>query len=59
MMVEGSKSEEFALSGFLEAMEKSNTAKSTNEILVRLSDDSEDSEDFEFKGDADDAEERP
>jgi hypothetical protein len=58
-MAEGSKSEEFALPGFLGAMEKSNTAKITDEILARLSGDSEDSEDFDFNGDADDVEEKP
>jgi hypothetical protein len=40
-------------------MEKSNTAKITNEILAGKSDDSKDSEDFDFESDADDAKERP
>jgi hypothetical protein len=40
-------------------MEKINTAKIVHEILVELSDDSEDSNNFDFEGDADDAEERP
>jgi hypothetical protein len=40
-------------------MEKASTAKITDEILVGLSDDSEDSEDFDFEGDVDDVEERP
>jgi hypothetical protein len=58
-MIEGSKSEEFVLSGFREAMDNSNTVKITYEILAGLSDDSEDSEDLDFEGDANDAEERP
>lgn len=37
MMVEGSKSEEFALAGFQEAMEKSNIPKITYKILVGMS----------------------
>jgi hypothetical protein len=40
-------------------MEKTNIAKIVEEILARLSDDSEDSEDFNFEGDVDDVEERP
>jgi hypothetical protein len=58
-MVEGTKSEEFALAGFHEAKEKSNTTKITDDILAGLSDDSKDSKDFDFESDADDAEERP
>jgi hypothetical protein len=56
-MAERSKSEELALAGFYEAMEKSNTI--TDDILARLLDDSEDSEGFDFESDADDVEERP
>jgi hypothetical protein len=52
-------SEELALAGFYEAMERSNTTKVTDEILAGLSDDSEDSEDFDFESDADSTEERP
>jgi hypothetical protein len=37
-------------------MERSNTAKITDEIRARLLDDSKDSEDFDFKSDADDVE---
>jgi hypothetical protein len=48
-MAEGSKSEELALAGFHEAMENSNTTKSTNDILVGLWDDSEDNKDFDFE----------
>jgi hypothetical protein len=58
-MAEGSKSEELTFAGFLEAVEKTNTAKIVDEILAGLSDNSEDSEDFDFEGDADDVEERP
>jgi hypothetical protein len=57
-MAEGSKSEELELARFQEAMEKSNTVKIVDEILSGLSDDSEDSDDFWFWGDADDAKER-
>jgi hypothetical protein len=53
------KSKGVVIAKFREAMEKANTTKITDEILVRLSDDSEDSEDFDFEGDVDDAEERP
>jgi hypothetical protein len=58
-MTEGSKNEELAFAGFLEAMEKTNTAKIVDVILAGLSHNSEDSEDFDFEGDADDVEERP
>jgi hypothetical protein len=54
-MAERSKSEELALAGFYEAIEKSNTI--TDDILARLLDDSEDSEGFDFESDADDVEE--
>jgi hypothetical protein len=47
------------IGGFYEAMERSNTMKITDEILARLSDDSEDSEDFDFESVADDDKERP
>jgi hypothetical protein len=58
-MAEGSKSEELTLPGFQEVMEKSNATKITDEILVGLSDDSEDSEDFDFDGDPNNVEEQP
>jgi hypothetical protein len=58
-MAEGNKSEELALAGFQEVMEKSNVVKITDEILAGLSDDSENSEDFDFEGDANDVEEQP
>jgi hypothetical protein len=49
------KSKGVVIAKFQEAMEKANTTKITDEILVGLSDDSEDSEDFDFEGDVDDA----
>jgi hypothetical protein len=58
-MIEGKNSEDLALAGFYEAMEKSNATKIVDEILAGLSDDSEDSEDFDFDSDANDAEDRP
>jgi hypothetical protein len=51
-MAEARKSEDLALAGFYDAMEKSNAVKIADEILVGLLDDSEDSEDFEFGSDA-------
>jgi hypothetical protein len=58
-MAEGKRSDDLALAGFYEAMEKSNAAKIADEILARLSDDSEDSEDFDFGSDDNDVEDRP
>jgi hypothetical protein len=58
-MAEGSKNEELALARFWESMEKSNDAKITDEILATLSEDSEDREEFDFEGDADDAKQQP
>ena len=43
-MAEGKKSEDLALAGFYEAMEKSKAAKIVDEILAGLSDGSKDSE---------------
>jgi hypothetical protein len=57
-MAEGKKSEDLALAGFYEAMEKSKAAKIVDEILAGLSDGSKDSEDFDFGSDADDVEYR-
>lgn len=51
------KSEELALVEFQEAMERANVEKITDETLVDLSDDSEDSEDFDFEEETDDAKE--
>jgi hypothetical protein len=48
-----------ALAGFYEAMEKTNTEKITNEILDDLSEDSDDSEDFDVESENEDAEDRP
>jgi hypothetical protein len=58
-MAEDKRSEDPALAGFYEAMEKTNTKKITDEILAGLSEDLEDSEDFDVDSDVDDAEERP
>jgi hypothetical protein len=38
-----------ALAGFYKAMEKTNIEKITNEILARLSEDSDDSENFDVE----------
>jgi hypothetical protein len=48
-----------ALAGFYEAMEKTNTEKVTNEILAGLSEDSDDSENFDVESGNEDAEDRP
>jgi hypothetical protein len=48
-----------ALAGFYEAMEKTNTEKITNEILASLSEDSNDSEDFDVESGNEDSEDRP
>jgi hypothetical protein len=48
-----------ALAGFYEAMEKTNTEKITNEILAGLSEDSDDSENFDVESGNEDAEDRP
>jgi hypothetical protein len=48
-----------ALVGFYEAMERTNTEKITNEILVGLSQDSDDSETFDVESGNEDAEDRP
>jgi hypothetical protein len=47
------------LAGFYEAMEKTNTKKVTNEILAGLSEDSNDSENFDVESGNEDAEDRP
>ena len=46
------------LSGFYEAMERTNVEKITNEILAGLSEDSGDNEDFDVDSDNDDAKDR-
>jgi hypothetical protein len=48
-----------ALVGFYEAMEKTNTKKITNDILAELSEDSDDSENFDVESGNKDAEDRP
>jgi hypothetical protein len=54
-----SRSEEAAIARFQEAMESANVAKIADEILTGLSNDSGDSEDFDFEENTDEAEERP
>jgi hypothetical protein len=58
-MAEDTRSEDPALPGFYEDMERTNTEKITSEILARLSKDSEGSDDFDFGSGAKDAEDRP
>jgi hypothetical protein len=53
------RSEDPTLARFYEAMEKTNIEKITDEILAGLSQDSEDSEDFDVDSGVDDAKERP
>jgi hypothetical protein len=48
-----------ALAGLYEAMEKTNTEKIMNEILARLSEDSNDNENFDVESGNEDAEDRP
>jgi hypothetical protein len=48
-----------ALAGFYEAMEKTNTEKINNEMLARLSKDSNDSESFDLESGNEGAEDRP
>jgi hypothetical protein len=47
------------LAGFYEAMEKTNTEKITNEIMAYLSEDSDDSDDYDVEGEDEDAENWP
>jgi hypothetical protein len=54
-MVEGKKSEDSTLARFYEAMERTNVEKITDEILTGLSEDSDDSEDFDIESDNNDA----
>ena len=58
-MAEDKRSEDPALAGFCEAMEKTNIEKITNEILDGLSEDSAGSDDFDFDSGAEDAEDPP
>jgi hypothetical protein len=48
-----------ALAGFYEAMEKTNTEKITNEILAYLSEDSDDSDNFDVESGNEDDEDQP
>jgi hypothetical protein len=48
-----------ALTGFYEAMEKINIEKITNEIMADLSEDSNDSDDYDVESEDEDAENRP
>ena len=48
-----------ALAGFYEAMDKTNTEKIMNEMLVGLTEDSDDSENFDVESGNEDAEDRP
>jgi hypothetical protein len=48
-----------ALAGIYEAMEKTNTEKINNEMLARLSKDSNDSESFDLESGNEGAEDRP
>jgi hypothetical protein len=58
-MAEDKRSEDPALAGFYEAMERTNVEKITDGILAGRSEDSGDSEDFDVGSDNDDAEDRP
>jgi hypothetical protein len=58
-MAEDKRSEDPALGGFYEAMERTNVENITDEILAGLSGDSSDSEDFDIESDNDDVEDRP
>jgi hypothetical protein len=58
-MAEEKKIIDPALAGFYEAMEKTNTEKITNEMLVGLSENSNDSESFDVESGNEDAEDRP
>jgi hypothetical protein len=57
-MAEDKRSEDPALVGFYEAMERANVEKITVEILTGLTEDSSDSEDFDIESDNDDAKDR-
>jgi hypothetical protein len=55
-MAEDKKITEPTMSGFYEAMEKTNTEKITNEMLARLSEDSSDSDSFDVESGNEDVE---
>jgi hypothetical protein len=58
-MVEDKRSEDPALAGFYEAMERTNEDLALDEILAGLSEDSGDTNDFDIESDNDDAEDWP
>jgi hypothetical protein len=58
-MVEEKKITDPALADFYKAMEKTNTEKITNEMMVGLSESSSDSESFDVESGNEDAEDRP
>jgi hypothetical protein len=58
-MAEEKKIIDPAMSGFYEAMEKTNTEKITNEMLAGLSEDSSDSDSFDVESGNEDVEDRP
>jgi hypothetical protein len=57
--VEDKKSADPTLTGFYEAMERTNIDKITNGILAGLSGDSSDSESFDIESENENAEDRP
>jgi hypothetical protein len=58
-MAEEKKIIDPTLSGFYEAMEKTNVEKITNEMLAGLSEDSSNSDSFDMESGNEDAEDRP
>jgi hypothetical protein len=58
-MAEEKKITDPAMSGFYEAMEKTNKEKITNEMLAGLSEDSSDSDNFDVESGNEDVEDRP
>jgi hypothetical protein len=58
-MAEEKKSVDPALASFYEAMERTNIEKITDEMLARLSGDSNDSDSFDVESENKDAEDRP
>jgi hypothetical protein len=58
-MTEGKKTVDPTLSGFYEAMERTNIEKITDEMLAGLSGDSSDNDIFDLESDNEDAEDRP
>ena len=58
-MVEEKKITDPALADFYKAMEKTNTEKITNEMMVGLSESSSDSESFDVESGNEDADDQP